>query len=41
MNSIRSLVRQAAMPIVRQTFAKRSISNTRAALSDSLFIVRI
>lgn len=39
MNSMRSLVRQAAKPLARQTFAKRTISSTPASLSDALFIV--
>lgn len=39
MNSMRSLVRQAAKPLARQAFVKRNITSTPAALSDALFIV--
>jgi NADH dehydrogenase (ubiquinone) flavoprotein 2 len=39
MNSMRSLVRQAAKPLAYNSFAKRTISSSRAALSDALFVV--
>lgn len=39
MNSVRSLVRQAAKPLARNAFAKRTIYSTRAALSDAIFVV--
>ncbi|KAI8876371.1 hypothetical protein K501DRAFT_232109 [Backusella circina FSU 941] len=40
MNSMRSLVRQAAKPLAYNTFAKRTISSSRAALSDAIFVHR-
>jgi NADH dehydrogenase (ubiquinone) flavoprotein 2 len=39
MNSMRSLVRQAAKPLARNAFAKRTIYSTRASLSDAIFVV--
>jgi hypothetical protein len=39
MNSMRSLVRQAAKPFARNAFAKRTIYSTRASLSDAIFVV--
>lgn len=40
MNSMRSLIRQAAKPMARNAFAKRTISSSPASLSDALFVVR-
>lgn len=40
MNSMRSLVRQAAKPLARNAFAKRTIFSSPASLSDALFVVR-
>lgn len=41
MNSMRSLIRQAAKPMARNVFAKRSIYSSPACLSDALSVVRI
>lgn len=40
MNSMRSLIRQAAKPMARNAFAKRTISSSPASLSDALYVVR-
>lgn len=39
MNPLRSLIRQAAKPMARSAFAKRSLRTSPAALSDALFVV--
>jgi hypothetical protein len=41
MNSIRSLIRQAAKPMAaRNAFAKRTIYSSPASLSDAIFVVK-
>lgn len=35
----RSLLKQAAAPAIRSSVARRTISSTRFALSDKLFVV--
>lgn len=40
MNSMRSLMRQAAKPMARNAFNKRTIYSTPASLSDALFVVK-
>ncbi|CEP15022.1 hypothetical protein [Parasitella parasitica] len=40
MNSMRSLVRQAAKPLALNAFVKRTISSSPASLSDALFVHR-
>lgn len=40
MNSLRTLIRQAAKPMATNAFAKRSISSSPACLSDALSVVK-